>query len=75
MAVIEEWQTSETGPKPELWIGVTLGMAQLGRRMREVEKQMRRFAVYRRYFAGPPPLCVNGHEYHRRQRRRVKRNR
>jgi hypothetical protein len=57
-----------------VFTGFTAAMYDFHREVMKTGRGMDRLAgALRRFNTGPPPLCIDGHEYHRRQRRRVKR--
>jgi hypothetical protein len=60
-------------------LNVEVSVEEFQRAIRKVNRAFNRLnRAYKRTqdaFNGPDPLCIDGHEYRRRQRRRVKRGR
>lgn len=55
------------------WMAVGLGLAAFGETAGEAEREWLKFVrAIRRAYDGPGKLCIDGHAYHRRQRRRTK---
>jgi hypothetical protein len=57
------------------FVTIRVSVEEFQQAIRKANRAFLRFnRAYKRAQGGPGPLCINGHEYHRRQRRRVRKH-